>query len=460
MNIKKMLSIILFVISVGLIVTGFYILNSSKYIFKTVLSKSLDTVIETIYKSNVILDDFNNSDKFMINTDTKFKMMEQEMFILTGNISVDKDNFYTSLNSKIKGEEFIKVESLINQEKLYFKFKDAIDKFYYYDFGEIIEILEVENYSSINELTKNDIKVLVEILEKSILQNLKNSDFEKNSEALTFDGKTYKTNQISLNLSEKELRQIIVNLFNNIINDNKAIQILQKVDNSITANDIKEALSYFEEETIDSSDNDIINISFYISGLSGIVKAELLTFDNTKITFDLYKNNANKNVTNMSIKESNVEVINIKLIEEDDIKTTFNITTFNMMTQDIKKMSINGDYSVTDESIVANVKLDYDNQTIGNLTYSILQVAKNKEYKIELKVGALVNMVDFSSVNTIILNEDIAIVNTNDAENIEEITEEDFEKINIYFNERMTLLGLDSLFEISEEEYDFEDIVE
>ena len=131
-----------------------------------------------------------------------------------------------------------------------------------------------------------------------------------------------------------------------------------------------------------------------------------------------------------------------------------------MMTQDIKKMSINGDYSVTDESIVANVKLDYDNQTIGNLTYSILQVAKNKEYKIELKVGALVNMVDFSSVNTIILNEDIAIVNTNDAENIEEITEEDFEKINIYFNERMTLLGLDSLFEISEEEYDFEDIVE
>ena len=131
MNIKKIISIILFFISVSLIVFGFYILNSNKYIFKTVLSKSLEMTVEKLYQSNVIMEELGDCNKFKIATNTKLNMANEETLWLNGNINLNQNNFYFDLNSKIMGEDFIKIESLVNSENIYFKIKDAVDKFYY-----------------------------------------------------------------------------------------------------------------------------------------------------------------------------------------------------------------------------------------------------------------------------------------------------------------------------------------
>lgn len=465
MNIKKIISIILFFVAVSLITFGFYILNSNKYIFKTILSKTLDMTVERLYQSNVIMDELNNSNKFKITTSTKLNMSSEEQLTLNGNINLSHNNFYLDLNSKIMGEDFIEIESLINNENIYIKFKDAIDKFYYLPIDSVLEDINTNDYSSISDLTKDDIKVLTKHLEKSILQDLGNSDFEKNSETLTLDGKTYKTNQLSLSLSSKEVRQIIINLLNNIINDNQAIQVLQKFDSSITANDIKDDLASFEIESSNASDSDALNISFYISGISDVVRLELLTLnnavdsvatDNIKVTIDMYKNNSNNDVSKIVVKINNEEFFNINLTKLSDTKTNLEI----LVNDGIDTITIKGDYNKTTESIALNVDLLNNNEKVGILTYSIVRVVKNKEYKLDIKFNTLDNSMVFNTLNNVFLNEDIPTIDTSNVEDINNISEEDSEKIMTYIYEKMALLGLDSLLESPEEEYNFDDIVE
>lgn len=465
MNVKKIISIILFIVSVGLIISGFYILNSNKYIFKTILSKTLDMAVEEMYKSNEIMDELSDSNKYKIITNTKLNLDNEEMFLLNGNINLSQNDLYFDLNSKIMGEDFIKVESLMNTEKIYFKLKDAIDKFYYLPLDSMLEDINAEDYSSISDLTKDDIKVLTKHLEKSILQNLEDNDFEKNSETLTLDGKTYKTNQLSLNLSQKEIRQIVINLFNNIINDNEAIQVLQKFDSSITANDIKDMLSSFEKESSNANDKDILNVSFYISGISNVVRLELLILnneidsiasDNIRVTFDIYKNNSNNNVNKIVMKSDNEELFNIKLTKMDDNKTKVEI----IINDGTDNCTLKGEYSETNIAINFNVDILYNNEKIGTLSYSMTQIIKNKEYKFDIKFNMQDDSLVFSTVNTVLLNENIPTRDMNGAVNINNISEEDSEKIMTYIYEKMSLLGLDSLLGSPEEEYEFEDIVE
>lgn len=465
MNVKKIISIVLFFISVSLIAFGFYILNSNKYIFKTVLSKSLEMTVEKLYQNTDIIDELNGSDKFKITTNTKLNMDNESLLVLSGNINLSQNNLYLDLDSKMLGEDFIKIESLVNNENVYFKLKDAVDQFYYLPLDSMVEDINTKDYTSISDLTKDDMKVLTKHLEKSILQDLQDSDFEKNSETLTLDGKTYKTNQLSLNLSSKQVRQIVINLLNNIINDNKAIQVLQKIDSSITTNDIKDALSSFEMESSNANDTDVLNISFYISGVSDVVRVELLTLnnaidsiatDNIKVTFDMYKNSSNNNVNKIVIKRNNEELFNIKLTQLNDTKTNLEI----LIKSENSNVTINGEYNETNESITFNVDLLNNNEKLGTLTYSMIRVAKNKEYRIDIKFNTVDNSIVFSTGNIVLLNENIPTIDMGGAVNINNISEEDSEKLMTYIYEKMSLLGLDSLLGSPEEEYEFEDIVE
>ena len=70
------------------------------------------------------------------------------------------------------------------------------------------------------------------------------------------------------------------------------------------------------------------------------------------------------------------------------------------------------------------------------------------------------NSIVFSTGNIVLLNENIPTIDMGGAVNINNISEEDSEKLMTYIYEKMSLLGLDSLLGSPEEEYEFEDIVE
>lgn len=456
--IKKIISIVLFLIAVVMIVTGSYILNSSKYIFEIVLSKSLDAAVDSMYTDNFMIDDIDFN-KYKITTDNSLNALGMKVFSINGDIYGNKNKLYLNLKSKMAFQDFIKLETIVDNSKMYFKLKDAVDKFYYIEFDNMLE----EDYSNIDLL--EEVKIITNHLKKSILKDLNNDDFEKNSETLMFDSKAYKTNKISLNLSGVELRQIIINFLENIINDNKAIQVLQKIDNSITVNDVKEYLENFKEKSVNAISDDVLNISFYISGFSDLIRLELLTLnrevdsvasDNLLVTLDKYKNQSNNNVLRCVFKVNNQDLINIKTINETKNKTNLEI----LVNDGSNSLLIKGDHSKYDAKIEINLSLKYDKEDLGTVSYLMERVNKDKEYNLEIKYNPTNNMMELVSINNIYLNEDMPNVDVSESTNFDDISEEDNEKLMTYIHEKLLLLGFGGLIENPEEEYNFDDIVE
>jgi len=465
MNIKKIISIALFVIAVVLIVFGFYMLNSNKYIFKTVLSKSLDAGVEKLFEENVLLEDISKAEKLKVTTETKLNMLEQDMIALNGDVYFNGDEMYFYLDSKFLNEDFLNVEALANTEKIYFNFKDAIDQFYYIDLEPMIDAVDLDQYSVKSDITKKDVEVLTNHLEKSILQDLKDDDFNKNSETLIFDGKTYNTNKISLNLSTKEIRQIVVNLLENIINDKAAIQVLQKFDNSITAEGLTEILEAFEQESANASDNDVLNISFYIKGFSDLVRVEVLTLnnnidsvatDNLLVTIDRYKNKDNNDTTKFIFKTNNVVLFDIKLIKLSETLNNFEITVNDG--EDI--VLLKGDYDKTNESINLNCDLLYNNEKIGVLTYTLLLGTKNKDYKMDVSFKTVDNSISFITDNNLLINESIPEIDLDNAKDLNNIDEEESNTLLEYFYDKFEFMGLEDYLNKNPDAYKNEDIIE
>lgn len=445
---KKLISIVLFVVAVIMLGFGFYILNSNKYTFEIVLSKSLDYLVDNCYNNTLTLEQLGDVDKYRITTNTSLKSSNVEVLSLAGDTYIDKDEYFIDLDANVQGQKFMGVGAYMSDDKIYLKLKEVMDKFYYIQLDNILGDINSEDYTSISDITKDELKILTKHFEKSMLQELKDSDFEKNSVTLTFEGKTYKTSQISLNLSAKDIRQIIINLLNNIINDNRAVQVLQKFDNSITANDIKEGLLSFEKETINASDVDIFNISYYINGVSDVVRVEFLMLNNTVdnvvsdnllLTIDMYKNISNNDVSKTVIKINNEEIFNIKMTKLNEVKTNLEIIVQNSG----EVATIKGYYNKTSESIILNLDMLYNNEKVGTLIYKVNPVTKNKEYKYEIQFNASDDSFSIVSINNLYLNEEIPVIDINDSDSFENISESELDELTNYISEKLTELGLE-----------------
>lgn len=457
---KKIISIVLFVISVAMIGFGFYTLNSNKYIFEMVLSKSLNYMVDGYYSNSLILDDMANIDKYKIITDTNLQSNGETQFSIDGDLYISNNKFYLDLDSNIVGKKFIGLESLVDSNRVYLKLKEAMDKFYYFDLTESDDEVNPIDFSGIVNLEKNDFSVLTNHLKKSIVEDLKNDDFDKNSETLTLDNKRFNTNRISLGLSGKEIRQIIINLLENISNDNKAIQVLQKIDENITKEDITNALNSFKEVTTQAVESDVIEISFYISGVSDVLRIEIITLsddvdtvanDNLIVTIDNYKNNSNNQVMCISLKQNNLELMNITNKEIDDYKSNVEIT----INDGLDIISINGTYSKNSNNVDMTLDLLMNNTKVGDLVYKVGNISKNKEYRIEMNISSIDDSLTFSSVNNIYLNENIPNIDISDSDNIENITETEIERIQKYISDKLTALGLEDYLSSFENNEDY-----
>ena len=447
---KKVISIVLFVASVVMIGSGFYILNSNKYVFKTVLSKTLSYAVNNYYDNSFVLEDIIDSDKYKLTTNTGLSTLDNEMLSLVGDIYINNDRYYIDLDSHVLSKEFIGLEGLIDDSKFYLKIKEAMDKFYYIDITDNVNIQEEGNVdiSGLSDLEKQDLKVLSKQLEKSILQDLSNNDFENNSETLTIYNKKFKTNCISLKLSAQDLRQIIIDLLENISNDSKSIQVLQKVDKNITKEDITTALNEFKEVSIDATDDEILDISLYISGISDVVRVEISTLnsvvdgmasDNITIIIDNYKDNSNHQVISLTIKENNDEIIKYTETKITNHKSDIEIS----IDEADQSILVKGSYKNTETAITASFDLHISNISIGNFYYNVNTITKDKEYEIEMDVSTTDELMTFSSVNNIYLNEEIPSIDINDSDEFKNMNNAEVEEINAYVYDKLEELGLE-----------------
>ena len=446
MNLKKILGIILVVVAAVMVGFGIYVMNSSKYIFKTALSGVFNYAVDGYIELTEELKDTEEFDKFKISTENSLKMAGIEFATINGEIytDIEKNGFYINLDSALAGEKFLGGEVLLKDNVMYAKLKEAMDSFYFTEMEEDIfkeafikgeEIKEID-YSNILELTKEEVERLANHLEKSILKDVPNKDIKKSSETIKVDNKDTKTTKVSLKISDKRQNEIIINFLEEISNDSDSIKILQKIDKSITKQSIEEIVDSLKKKTTLSTVSGI-ELSFYIKGFNNLVRTEIAAYsnDNANVNMhmfvDVYKNKNKNEVTSLEY-HLDEEVYSFEIEQINDSKSK-------IIAKQDGVVVITGEVNETNKA--SEILLEMPAQNIS-IKIKETTVKENEKYIIEFNFIEKTSMTSFDSTNTLTIGEEIPEVNVDGAISFEEMTDEDYEKISKYFEEKLSSLGL------------------
>ena len=435
MNIKKIISIFLGLVAIVMIGFGVYIMNSSKYIFETALDNVFSFLTDKYVETEVL-----NYDKFKLTTNNKVTMSSMELANMDGDIYADIPNlsFYVDFDSSIMNEDYIALQGLLKDEKVYFKVKEVLDKFYYEEIEIPSELKEID-YKQI-KLSESEVELLFTYLKDSILKDLSNKDFDKHGETIAIENQNYKTTKIGLKVTEKRLVKIIENFLTSIVNDNKAIQAIQKLDKTITKGDIQELLEVFKENGDNVTNDEMFTFAFYIEGVSSLKRVELTSpagdtdsyASKSGIKLDLFENSYKNETYIVSIYEGETTELTFKLEYISNTKANILLNA-----DDIK---VEGTIDSTDKTQNIKLSLVSEGKNLGTLDYTYTIVQKDKEYKMDVIIDVS-SMFIITSNNTLLLNEEMPNIETKDALPIDDMSEEEKEELEEYFDDKSNILN-------------------
>lgn len=456
---KKVISIFLIIVSIVMIGTGTYLMNSNKYMFETSLERVLSYINKINDGSKTLIEGLDSSSKYKITTDTTLTYSNNKIGV-SGNLYANNGNrYYMDLDAKIEenSNENIGFIGLIENKKLFFKIKDLMSEIYYTDIEESIpnsEKIDEINYKEIFNLSSKDIKVLTDHLKKSIVKNISNNDLSKTKEKIILGEENTSLYKLSLKITNKMISSISKDYLKSLSSDTKAIQVLQKIDKNITKDTLESIEALITEPS--SSENYLI-LSFYCKVFGDVTRIELSTStsgvdematSNVLIAIDTFTNKNKYNTTAFTMEAMGNS---IKVSKESISKDKSNINV-EINTNELN-MAVKGTMIRNDSTIDLTLTPTYNGQTLGKLTFKITTVNKNEEYKLEIGIsieGLSESEFSFSSINNIYLNEDIPSINIDEAKNINELSDEEKIKIQEFFQKITTTENSDDIEENKE----------
>jgi len=435
MNIKKIITIFLGLIAIVMIGFGVYVMNSSKYIFKTGLDRVFDFMLDK-YSETEVLD----YDKFKLTTNNKVTMSAVEVASVDGEIYADipNFNFYVDVDSNVMNQEFVSLQTLVKDEKVYLKIKEVMENFYYENIEMSGELSDID-YKQI-KLSESEVELLFKYLKDSILKDLSDKDFDRKSETVVIENKNYKTTKIGLKITQKRLVKIIEEFLTSIANDKRAIQILQKFDKTITKDDIQEVIKSFKDMTAEASNDEIFNFAFYVEGFGTLRRIEFTSPDNktdsyaTKagVKLDVHDNSYKNKTYLLAAYTGDTTVALVKI--EYTSKTKANLLL------DVDTIKIEGTMDNSKNSQNIKLSLAYEGNNVGTLDYTYTIVKEDKEYQMDVIVNVS-SMVEITSNNTLLLDEALPSIDIDDALPMEDMSEKEQAEIKEYFEGKLDIFN-------------------
>lgn len=283
---NKLLYILIPIIIILVALLGGFIylkLNSSpKKIFTRTISKVFETLDlkqekYTTLKSKVEISGSIESNEENEEVEEISDILEDSKIVLSS--EVDIQNLIVNQNIEVmyNGENFINANMLLQDKKIYFAFKEWLDKYIERMSLEEDDVSEIKNFT--NNLEILDLDSLVDVIKEEFIKKLQKQEYTKESTNLYLDGKETKVTKSSLKLSEEQAVTFIKELLEN----------LKQNEN------FKNALGVYKEEIIESIDEILENVptedfdedtkicfSIYTKGLFN----KIVAVDFTKETLD------------------------------------------------------------------------------------------------------------------------------------------------------------------------------
>ncbi|MEG1705663.1 MAG: zinc ribbon domain-containing protein [Clostridia bacterium] len=342
----------------------------------------------------------------------------------------------------IDGFEKISTSTVIRDKKIYNLVRDVYNSYYYKDF--------VNEFNMENSLTIKDYEYLIKIISKNINDNINNKDFVTTKEKIKVLDKEKNVKKISYEITEKKIKEISIKILENILNDEKSLNILVKS----SGKDLESFKKLINDELInlkkDSEDDKIrLYYNMFVTGINNVVKYELIIDEKEKNNKNVITIENEKNEYSFKIDSNSKTILMLNFNKIEDGKTDF---AGNMDT-----LKINGNLVSTDKTNKLYVEIstaDVLNGVVIEVNTTEDDSNNNLKYKVNasilVKSGVLLNEKDMKfainiDTNTVGVKE-IPKVNLDNSMDVDYISLEEDEKLKNKINDLPVVKSFSSMF--------------
>ncbi len=397
--------LIIYLILLSLSAAGYFISNSSKYIFSHSMERTSKNLLPNIKKSinlfSPINKEYKNNWHLNLNLVSENNTSNNKTNI-NGDVYYEENKYYISANAK-NNIDNLNFQIFSNEDRIYFTVKDVLNSFYY-----------IPSEKQDNKLLEKDINKIINYLEGSINEEITIKDFDKSKETIKLNNNQYKTTKVTLNLTDTLLNNITKTFINKLKNDTELSYSISKMVN-MTEDELKEYLDSLIKENKDIKNKKIFSYSIYVYN-NQTLRHEIIN-DNIKYILEDYLDN-NRHM-NFIISEDNEKVLEIFTEKNNnDIKINGTIN---------EKIKFDGKLNRKKDEVKGNVNIkELDKETEAK-TIKYENNYMNDETKINLEITD--NNLSKTTINATITDEVMPEVNTTNALNYETISEEDLTTI-------------------------------
>ena len=397
--------LIIYLILLSLSAAGYFISNSSKYIFSHSIERTSKNLLPNIKKSinlfSPINKEYKNNWHLNLNLVSKNNTSNNKTNI-NGDVYYEENKYYISANAK-NNIDNLNFQIFSNEDRIYFTVKDVLNSFYY-----------IPSEKQDNKLLEKDANKIINYLEDSINEEITIKDFDKSKETIKLNNTQYKTTKVTLNLTDTLLNNITKTFINKLKNDTELSYSISKMVN-MTEDELKEYLDSLIKENKDIKNKKIFSYSIYVYN-NQTLRHEMIN-DNIKyILEDYFDNNRHMNFIISEDNEKVLEIFTEKNNNDIKINGTMN-----------DKIKFNGILNRKKDEVKGNVNIKELDKETEDKTIKYENNYMNDETKINLEITN--NNLSKTTINATITDEVMPEVNTTNALNYETISEEDLTTI-------------------------------
>lgn len=461
---KNIMPIIIAIILIVIVIFGYMYISKPKTRFLTASNNSYKQLIEkldnitqndiySLAKDNVVSLDYDAKVNLQIDNDQMG--LSQQLDALNFKMKLTEDQktnqSFISLLLNQNNNELMGLDLLLTENKTYIKINDVLEQFVW---------TKAKNKSLLEKISDEDYKYLGSLIKDSIFRELKDDYFTNSKAILNLDNEDKTFTKISLNVTNKLLRDISVEILTRIKNDNKSLDILAKynlIDNKSLA-EIKKELKGNIEEAINSlnkekpTNDSVMVYSIYVKGYNNVVKyqVQIPTINGSdksenEISFLNYNNEENKMVKEIEFKTNKVSFLTVTATETktDNYKVKGIISGLG---------TISGIYSEDKDTTSVNLNLksllDESEYSLNIITQQ-KELEKNKKYSNDINFELTSSSYNVENMKFILniaskfaVEKEFPETKISDAKSIDDLTEEENTKI----NEKMMQLPIINMF--------------
>lgn len=413
-------AVILSVLSIGLLVGGFFALSSPKTIALQSISNWSGLLKKGVGNTNNLLGE-NLQSHSQIQLDGSL-LLEVDPTLSLGfdklelkfTHNEDQKSNKSKFNFQILlGEESIGLDGIFANDKMYFKMKDILDQYHYMD---------MEFVSLFQDTGDVDYEKLIDIVFDNLKESIDGDSFQKSKETLSLGDRTKKTTKISYKVTTKKLAEVLIHILEDIKNGKDFMTVLEKAygsEEESFSSQIQTAIS--ELKKLEKQKEEVLfyyNVYYY--GFNNIVMEEFAD-DESAIQFYHYDQINELKVTDIASKTN---YFTLKVVEGKD---SSEISGF------ILTYPYHGTYQGTDkgDSLKVTIELDDGDALNMELASEIKNDKSALESQIRFILGGQLGGVDlaeaikFTTTVRYTFDQKVDVSGIEEAKSFEEMSQEE-----------------------------------